>query len=387
MLLFCSKFHNGFFCLAVQTKRNEAFDNDCNDELIPFDRRYRDPIKMTPPSERKMSHYLRVNAINPEANFEINNERQNIATTQTTPPHCLGYGRRSKYTDRSIRLIAYSHCLTSTADLDGTLLRANGTVSSRNAAALRRAQASGIQVMFASGRPPRSIHKVISMLNGTVPDMVICCNGGMIYDPRERRVLLCNEIDLGNARACIELLLAAIPGVGFACEIPTDSGSDFKCDKVYLDVRKKHMYYDYQLFVDPARILDGESSVIKIMVLHPSLTAVELFERLPSKLRDHDASPVAVTYSSNRMLDISAHGVSKGSILAKYCAERQIAADEVVAFGDMVNDIEMMEWVGMAVAMGNSGLEVLKVATKTTLSNEEDGVAVEIERILDLAER
>lgn len=267
-------------------------------------------------------------------------------------------------------------------DLDGTLLRNDGTVSPRNAAALRLAQDHGIEVMLASGRSPRSIHKVISMLGGVIPDMTICCNGGMVYDPRERRVVMRNEMSIEDARTCIEVIRGAISGVGFAFEVATENGTSFKCDGIYFKVRKEYIYYDYQLFEDPVHMLNGEEGVTKILVLHPSFNTTELFEHVPVELVNQDVSPIIVTYSSSFQLEISGRGVSKGSILAQYCEERGITAEDVIAFGDMLNDIEMMRWVGTAVAMGNAHEEILKLAQRTTLSNEEDGVAIEIEKIL-----
>ncbi|RUS20772.1 HAD-like domain-containing protein [Endogone sp. FLAS-F59071] len=270
-------------------------------------------------------------------------------------------------------------------DLDGTLLCNDGTVSPRNTAALRLAQDHGIEVMLASGRSPRSIHKVISMLGGVIPDMTICCNGGMVYNPRGRRVVMRNEMSIEDARTCIEVVRGAISGVGFAFEVATEDGTSFKCDEVYLKVRREYMYYDYQLFEDPIHMLNGEEGVTKILALHPSLNSTELFARVPVELVNQDVSPVIVTYSNSFQLEISGRDVSKGSILAQYCEERGIAAEEVIAFGDMLNDIEMMRWVGTAIAMGNAHEEILGLAQRTTLSNEKDGVAIEIEKILEAA--
>ncbi|MBH0245611.1 HAD hydrolase family protein, partial [Streptomyces cavourensis] len=72
----------------------------------------------------------------------------------------------------------------------------------------------------------------------------------------------------------------------------------------------------------------------------------------------------------------------KASTLAACCTERGISAAEVVAFGDMPNDVEMLGWAGTSYAMGNAHPAALAAATGQTLTNEEDGVAVVIERIL-----
>lgn len=90
-----------------------------------------------------------------------------------------------------------------------------------------------------------------------------------------------------------------------------------------------------------------------------------------------------VTRSSpSALLEISGPGVSKASTLALCCAERGIAPEEVVAFGDMPNDVEMLTWAGQSYAMGNAHPAVLAAASGRTVDNNEDGVAVVIERML-----
>lgn len=91
----------------------------------------------------------------------------------------------------------------------------------------------------------------------------------------------------------------------------------------------------------------------------------------------------SITRSSpTALLEVSGLGVSKASTLARCCAERGITPAEVVAFGDMPNDIEMLRWAGTSYAMGNAHPDVIAAASGRTVDNNEDGVAVVIERIL-----
>jgi HAD superfamily hydrolase (TIGR01484 family) len=119
---------------------------------------------------------------------------------------------------------------------------------------------------------------------------------------------------------------------------------------------------------------------------------VKLLARRPTT--DHDAPAqqareavaglVELTWSepSAELLEMSAAGVSKGSGLAALCAARGIAADDVIAFGDMPNDLSMFAWAGRAYAMGNAHPEAVAAADEVTLANAEDGVAVVLERLL-----
>ncbi|WP_399088307.1 HAD family hydrolase [Streptomyces sp. BBFR2] len=86
--------------------------------------------------------------------------------------------------------------------------------------------------------------------------------------------------------------------------------------------------------------------------------------------------------SPTALLEISGLGVSKAGTLARCCAERGIAPEEVTAFGDMPNDMEMLAWAGASYAMANAHPDVLAVTTGRTASNNEDGVAAVIERLL-----
>jgi hydroxymethylpyrimidine pyrophosphatase-like HAD family hydrolase len=82
-----------------------------------------------------------------------------------------------------------------------------------------------------------------------------------------------------------------------------------------------------------------------------------------------------VTHSGSEFVEVSAAGVTKAAALAEYCAERGIDAREVVAVGDMPNDLPMLQWAGWSVAVANAHPDVLQACDAHTTSNNEDGVA------------
>jgi hydroxymethylpyrimidine pyrophosphatase-like HAD family hydrolase len=84
------------------------------------------------------------------------------------------------------------------------------------------------------------------------------------------------------------------------------------------------------------------------------------------------------------MVEISGLGVTKASTLEMLCAERGVAAEEVVAFGDMPNDLPMLAWAGTSYAMANAHSSVRELAGDTAPGNDEDGVAVVLERLFGL---
>ncbi|CAO3666571.1 unnamed protein product [Umbelopsis ramanniana] len=268
-------------------------------------------------------------------------------------------------------------------DLDGTLLHTDHTISARTVKALTRAQEVGVEVMIASGRSPRSVHKVIDNLGGFVPDLTICCNGAIVYDAQQRRVLQKDEISADVARTFIKDMLKVLPNAGIACEITTETGTEFRCNQEFKRVREKYIYYEIEVFDDSLKMLEGVEGSNKILILCQGWKPAEMYAICPKEYLDREYSPVTISYSNSFQLEISAQGITKGSALSRYCESRGITADQVVVFGDEMNDYEMVAWAGTSIVMSNGSVRTKSVATKVTVSNDEDGVAVEAEALLE----
>ncbi|KAI1314774.1 hypothetical protein EDD11_001702 [Mortierella claussenii] len=217
--------------------------------------------------------------------------------------------------------------------------------------------------------------------------------------------------------------------VGFACEViwylgETGSGepiyaqdTTFVCDKTWELQRKHSIYYEYtvvddtmEVFINslqpppsatsdsvkqrmrPANKQLGRGGIVKLMALDRNRTAPQVYESLPDYLRPSTTattatttSPaeltprVAVTYSGAYFLEISAAGVNKGLGLSKYCEAEGLAREDVVAFGDLLNDAEMLQFAGLGLCMGNGHEDMKRLADRIIGTNAEDGVAQEIE--------
>jgi hydroxymethylpyrimidine pyrophosphatase-like HAD family hydrolase len=89
------------------------------------------------------------------------------------------------------------------------------------------------------------------------------------------------------------------------------------------------------------------------------------------------------TYSSDSLLEISAAGVTKAAGVQRYCASRGVGQEAVLAFGDMPNDIPLLEWAGWGIAVENAHPEVRRRADEVTSANVDDGVAISLENLLD----
>ena len=118
--------------------------------------------------------------------------------------------------------------------------------------------------------------------------------------------------------------------------------------------------------------------MIKLLARHPTLPFAEFSERARRAVGD-DA---VATWADLRLVEISAAGVTKAYALERLCQGLGIDPSQVVAVGDMPNDLAMLRWAGTAVAVANATQEVLDAADEVTASNLEDGVAQLLERIL-----
>ena len=124
-------------------------------------------------------------------------------------------------------------------------------------------------------------------------------------------------------------------------------------------------------------ILDGD--VVKMLALHQDHAPLDYWQRVEAAV----GGAVTTTWSStNALVEMSGAGVTKASTLARVCAERGVDASEVVAFGDMPNDVDMLRWVGTSYAMENGHAHAREAAEHVAPRNDEDGVAQVLERLL-----
>jgi Cof subfamily protein (haloacid dehalogenase superfamily) len=260
------------------------------------------------------------------------------------------------------------------SDVDGTLLDPMDVVTPRTVAAITATVAAGTPFVLVSGRPPRWIPKVAA--EAGVDGYAVCANGAVLYDIGTDRVisaqLLAPELlgDLAHA------LSAALPDSRMATERAGETsmalaGREFCTEEGY-----RHPWPGDNIFTSSRAEVLGHPA-IKLLVRHVGMTSDELAAAATDILGD----VVDITYSSSiGMIEMSAHGVTKGSGLADVAQRLGVAAADVVAFGDMPNDVPMLRWAGHGVAMANAHADVLAAADEVTAANSEDGVAQVLER-------
>jgi hydroxymethylpyrimidine pyrophosphatase-like HAD family hydrolase len=251
-------------------------------------------------------------------------------------------------------------------DLDGTLLRPDYSVSEHTRAVLARLVSSGVRVVLVTGRPPRWVFLPIEQTGVHGP--VVCANGALTFDPDTRSVLDHRTLDPDSAVSIVLLLRKELPGVQFAFEMGLRFGRERSW--VPLDPPPD------EIVVDDGLVL-ARQPLTKLLARHPLADAAQLAAVIVA----HMPQRATVTWSTPALVEVSGAGVNKATALDRLV--RRIGAEpkQVVAFGDMPNDIEMLRWAGLGVAVANAHPDVIEVADEVTASNADDGVAVFLERL------
>jgi Cof subfamily protein (haloacid dehalogenase superfamily) len=255
-------------------------------------------------------------------------------------------------------------------DLDGTLLTSAKGISPRTAAVLRQVAERGAKVIIASARPPRSVRAFYEQLG--LDTWQINYNGALVQHPHTRRILL--------HRPMVPQLVEDV--VDFARR------RDHQCvislevlDKWYTD------RFDPSLQTETSRLFEPDAvgpleeflsePVTKMLILgdEPHLS------RLETELADEFATEISLTRSDQTAIQIMRAGMSKGVALAEVARDYGIARQRVVAIGDAPNDVGMLTFAAVGVAMANAYTSAKVAADRLTLSNDLDGVAVAVEEL------
>jgi HAD superfamily hydrolase (TIGR01484 family) len=253
-------------------------------------------------------------------------------------------------------------------DLDGTIVRSDGTISERTVAAFVQVEAAGARFVLVTGRPPRVMAKIAATFGhrGTA----ICSNGALTYDMRTDTVTARHLIPPEALAAAAQALRAAIPGIGIAVERPDGRAADDVYQAIMWDTNESvPRPGEEALFAEPAAKLLGR---------HLGYSPDELLALAAPVL----VGLVSVSHSNGKgLIEAAAIGVSKATAVAELAADHSIGREAVIAFGDMPNDLPMMAWAGTSCAVANAHPDVLAAATRVIGANDADGVAQYLEEL------
>lgn len=267
----------------------------------------------------------------------------------------------------TVRLIA--------TDLDGTLLDSRSSVSPRTRRALDAARARGIHVVPVTARQPIGLRAIAG--DAAFEGWALCSNGAYAVHLTDGKMLFAEELPSETIRTLVEALRASIPGLLFASV--REGGELFVAQHGYAEIAhlSDHKRDPKTMGGVPLdQVLVAPS--LKLVIRHPELAPATLFETL----RSLGLTGFESTLSGAPFVEVMAEGVTKATGLARLCEHLRIDRPDVVAFGDALNDVEMLRWAGRGVAMAGADPAVEDAADETAESNDDDGVARVIERLL-----
>ncbi|WP_416070127.1 HAD family hydrolase [Streptomyces scabiei] len=268
----------------------------------------------------------------------------------------------------SLRPSGFPYKLIAT-DLDGTLLRSDDSISRRTREALTAATAAGAAHIVVTGRAVPWTRHILDDLGYT--GLAVCGQGAQVYDAGEHRLLTAVTLDRQLAAVALAKIEAAVGPLHLAASRAGLEG---------------------EVLVGPGYALQGSlpttpltdvsdlwaAPLNKIYIQHPTLTTDELTEAS----RQAAGGFVTVAMAGEGILELLPLGLTKATGLS--LAARRLGAKrtDTIAFGDMPNDIPMFTWSTHGVAMDNAHADLKAVADEVTTSNDDDGIAEVLDRLL-----
>ncbi|MFE1546699.1 HAD family hydrolase [Streptomyces sp. NPDC058718] len=255
-------------------------------------------------------------------------------------------------------------------DLDGTLLRADESVSDRTRDALAAVTEAGAAHIVVTGRAVPWTRHILDDLG--YEGIAVCGQGAQVYHAGEHRLLTSLTLDRQLAGLALSKIEAEIGPLALAASRDGLEG-EVLMGPGYQVQEGPLPYVPYE---DPAEL--WAAPLTKLYIQHPELSDDEL-TRIA---RETVGGLVDVVMAGPGIVEILPLGLSKATGLSLAARRLGVKAADTIAFGDMPNDIPMFAWAAHGVAMGNAHEELRAVANEVTSSNEEDGIAVVLERLL-----
>jgi Cof subfamily protein (haloacid dehalogenase superfamily) len=259
------------------------------------------------------------------------------------------------------------------SDIDGTILGHDGKISDRTVRAFHACRDAGIELVFVTGRPPRWLHPLQDQLGHT--GRVICSNGAVVWDLEADRLISARSLSIDAVLEIRGIIKKLRPAALFAAETLTG----FHLEPGFIENESSELLSEFTP-APLAETLAADDAVVKFLAIVREGTPDDFL----AEVRPAVGHLAAATHSSPgvAMLELSLPGVNKAVTLAEYAKGLGIDASEVVAFGDMPNDIEMLRWAGHGYAMASGHPEAIEAAGQRAPHFDDDGVAQVLEERL-----
>ena len=261
-------------------------------------------------------------------------------------------------------------------DLDGTLNNDQKVITNRTKEALIAVQKKGVTVVLASGRPAPGLQRESELLelekyNG----ILLSYNGGRVVDATTQAVIYEKCLPQETAVRLLKHI------EDYPVTPIVDNG------KHYYTTSKDEFMIEFESRLNNLGIKEVDNvadaldfSPAKILIAAPNEQLMSSAEKIMKPF----LKELSFVQSTPYFLEATVKGISKASSLEAICNKLDIKPEEVMAFGDEQNDMTMIEFAGLGVAMGNACDKLKAIADEITLSNNEDGIAQTLEKYYDI---
>lgn len=251
-------------------------------------------------------------------------------------------------------------------DMDGTLLNSKKTISKENKEAIKAAKTKGIKVVLATGRPLKGIEKYLKELDLVNDgDFALAFNGALVQETKTGKILSQNYMTKDDLNTLYSLSKNLNVDIHFLtineCYTPKFN--------VYSEIEST--LSDIPLNIIDFNNVSNNLPILKIMLVGSKNKIDKIIKIIPKKLKEK----YNVVRSASIYLEFLNKDVSKGYGIEKLCNELNLNKEEIICVGDAENDIHMIEFAGLGVAMENAYDEAKEVANYITKTNDEHGVA------------
>ena len=256
-------------------------------------------------------------------------------------------------------------------DLDGTLLRDDKQITIRTVKTIRKIQKLGVKVVIATARPPRGMRHIAEALK--IDTYWVTYNGAMIFDPQVNKHIHHQPLASDLARKIVKTARKADKECVISLEI---------LDKWYTDHVDESLPTEISRNFSPDFVgpLDAflKVPVTKLLALAPP-------ERIPNirmAVEKKFGSQVTAAVSDNHLLQYIHKEADKSIALKKVASLYDIDRRRVMCIGDAPNDVSMLQWAGMGIAIGNGWDDAKRAANVIVPSNNEGGAAYAIRKYI-----
>ncbi len=258
-------------------------------------------------------------------------------------------------------------------DMDGTLLNEEKKISKANYEAIQQAKKRGKKVILATGRPLLGIKKFLESLHLiSEEDYVVAFNGALVQNTKNGKVISKTTLHLNDYKELYKLSKELHVNIHALTESTVITPRNSKYTQLEGSLN------DIPIKEIPIEAVDEKETIVKVMFVDAPEILEEVIQKIPQEIKDK----YTVVRSAPFFLEFLDKSVNKGTGVHAIVKELGLSPQEVICVGDAGNDVDMIRYAGLGVAMGNAFDEVKAVANYVTSSNEEDGVAYVIQKFM-----